>query len=134
MPFTIGIQTPWQKEQMFKHGHQKRVSMILHLAQIKIRYFLIPWQCNYCVMFWYFQVFCPPIQHLTCFHFLPWTSFHCTPWWCSMIGSMVYMLCTSSHQIQSKLTCPHGCWCLITCYVLSNLTSGLMLSFLMMQM
>ncbi len=42
VPFIIGIQTPWYKEQMFKHGHQKGVSMMLHLAQIKIRYFIIP--------------------------------------------------------------------------------------------
>ena len=27
IPFTIGIQTPWQEEMMLKHGHKKAVSM-----------------------------------------------------------------------------------------------------------
>ncbi len=27
MPFTIGIQTPWQKEQMLRHGHRKAISV-----------------------------------------------------------------------------------------------------------
>ena len=27
MPFTIGIQTPWQEEMMLKHGHKKTVSI-----------------------------------------------------------------------------------------------------------
>ncbi len=25
MPFTLGIQTPWQREMMIKHGHQEGV-------------------------------------------------------------------------------------------------------------
>ncbi len=27
MPFTLGIQTPWQKEMMFEHGHQGGVTI-----------------------------------------------------------------------------------------------------------
>ncbi len=27
MPFTLGIQTPWQREMMIEHGHQRGVTI-----------------------------------------------------------------------------------------------------------
>ena len=86
MPFTIGIQTPWQKKMMLEHGHRSGISVDATFGtnEKKVRFlgtygicFRDVIICTHCDTDYFYVIFF-------------WCSFHCTRLWCSTSGIMEF--------------------------------------------